>query len=196
MVTEAQNRYAEMVAEAREAAAVLSEEDRDLRPIAFRSVLDHLLGNGNGVASSEATKPKREEEPIDSSLATEELRVASAARYFHIEPAQVREIFDLRGEEPELVVHSSKLASKKAEAVREIALLIGGIRTATALETGTSHIRDAAKAYNKFDGNFMKILGEMDRIAVLGKPQSPNRLVRMRVIGAEAARPLAQRLVA
>lgn len=203
MTTDAGSRLGELVAQAREAASVLGdgEEDRELRRIAFERVLDHLLGNGNGngvapqtPAAEAASEP--DDDPIDGVLATEQQRVDAAARYFDIAPAEVRELFDLSNGEPRLVLHSNKLPRGKAEAVREIALLVCGVRTAVGLDTGSQHIRRASDDFNKLDRNFMTVLGEMDMIAVLGKPGSKNRLVRMRVIGAEAARPLAQRLVA
>lgn len=200
MTTDAGNRLGELVAQARDAVSVLGEEDSALRPIAFERVLDHLLGNGggNGVApqapaAEAATKPA--DDPIDGVLATEQQRVDAASRYFDIAPAEVRELFDLSNGEPRLVLHSNKLPRGKAEAVREIALLVCGVRTAVGLDTGSQHIRRASDDFNKLDKNFMTVLGEMDTVAVLGKPGSKNRLVRMRVIGAEAARPLAQRLV-
>ena len=201
MTTDAGSRLGELVAQARDAASVLGEEDRELRSIAFERVLDHLLGNGGGNGSAPpapvaeaASEP--DDEPIDGVLATEQQRVDAAARYFDIAPAEVRELFDLSNGEPRLVLHSNKLHKSRAEAVREIALLVCGVRTAVGLDTGSQHIRRASDDFNKLDKNFMTVLGEMDMIAVLGKPGSKNRLVRMRVIGAEAARPLAQRLVA
>lgn len=202
MTTDAGSRLGELVAQARDAVSVLGEEDRELRRIAFERVLDHLLGNGNG-GNGVAPQPgpteaasEPDDDPIDGVLATEQQRVDAAARYFDIAPAEVRELFDLSNGEPRLVLHSNKLPRGKAEAVREIALLIGGVRTAVGLATGTSHIRQAVSDYQKLDDDFMTTLGAMDKVAVLGKPDSRNRLVRMRAIGAEAARPLAQRLVA
>lgn len=202
MTTDAGSRLGELVAQARDAASVLGEEDKELRRIAFERVLDHLLGNGAGNGSTpqapavEAT-PKPAREPIDGALATEQQRIDAVARYFDIDPEQVRELFNLRGEEPELVMNSAKLPKGKSEAVREIALLVGGVRTAVGLETGSQAIREVVENYGKLNSHhFMETLSGMEEIAVLGKPGSKNRLVRMRVIGAEAARPLAQRLVA
>lgn len=197
MTTDAGRRLGELVAQARDAASVLGDEDKELRRIAFERVLDHLLGNGGGNGSApQAPARKLVDEPIDAVLGTEQQRVDATARYFDIDPEGVRQLFDLSGDEPLLVLPAGKLPGGKAAAVREIALLIGGVRTAVGLATGTSHIRQAASDYKKIDDNFMTTLGEMDKIAVLGKPGSRNRLVRMRAIGAEAARPLAQRLVA
>ena len=197
MTTDAGRRLGELVAQARDAASVLgAEEDKELRRIAFERVLDHLLGNGAGNGSAPpALARKLVDEPIDAVLGTEQQRVDATARYFDIDPEGVRQLFDLSGDEPLLVLPAGKLPGGKAEAVREIALLIGGVRTAVGLATGTSHIRQAASDYKKLDDNFMTTLGEMSKIAVLGKPGSRNRLIRMRAIGAEAARPLAQRLV-
>lgn len=194
MTTDAGSRLGELVAQARDAASVLGEEDKELRRIAFERVLDHLLGNGNGPTQAEPAR-KLVDEPIDAVLGTEQQRVDAAARYFDIDPERVRELFDLNGDEPLLVLPPDKLPREKAVAVCEIALLIGGVRTAVGLATGTSHIRQAASDYEKLDDNFMTTLDAMDKVAVLGKPGSRNRLVRMRAIGAEAARPLAQRLV-
>ena len=200
MTTDAGSRLSELVAQARDATSVLGDEDKELRRIAFARVLDHLLGNGSGNGNAPQTPaveaaPETDDDPIDGVLATEQQRVDAAARYFDIAPAEVRELFDLSNGEPRLVLHSNKLPKGKAEAVREIALLVCGVRTAVGLDTGSQHIRRASDDFNKLDRNFMTVLGEMDTIAVLGKPGSKNRLVRMRVIGAEAARPLAQQLV-
>ena len=198
MTTEAGSRLGELVAQAREAASVLSDDDKDLRPIAFELVLDHLLGNGGAQAegaprATPSAGPTAE--PVDSSLATEQQRTDAVARYFQIEPEQVPELFDMSGEEPLFVLHSSKLPKQTASAVRDLALLIAGARTAVGLETSTGDLRQTADAYGTLDSNFMTTLSNLNNIAVLGKPSSPNRLVRMKVTGAEAARPLAQRLV-
>ena len=202
MTTDAGRRLGELVAQARDAASVLgAEEDKELRRIAFERVLDHLLGNGgNGSAprapAVEAT-PKPAREPIDGALATEQQRIDAVARYFDIDPEQVRELFNLRGDEPALVMSSMSLPKEKAEAVRAIALLVCGVHTAVGLDTSSQTIREAVENYGKLNSrHFMETLSRMKEIAVLGKPGSKNRLVRMRVIGAEAARPLAQRLVA
>ena len=198
MTTEAGNRYRDLVTQALEAAGAV--DDQELKRIAFEHVLDHLLGNGQGqTGGDEEVTPTPSGSPTsaraDSSLATEQQRIDAAARYFDIGPDQVQDLFDLRSDEPQLALHSTKLAKRKTEAVREIALLVGGVRTAVALETSTNDIQAVAKTYDKFDSNFMATLSKMPEIAVLGKRGSQNRAVRMKVIGIEAARPLAQRLV-
>ena len=201
MTTDAGNQYRDLVEQALEAAGAV--DDQELKRIAFEHVLDHLLGNGQAnkegpVQGSPPTVPAPPApEPVDSSLATEQQRIDAVARYFDIQPEQVLEIFDLSSEEPVLSLNSKKLPTQRSRATQDIALLIGGVRTAVGLETSTSHIREATETYDKYDSpNFMTTLGKMNEIALLGKPRSSNRLVRMRVIGAEAVRPLAQKLVA
>ncbi|WP_419926580.1 hypothetical protein [Candidatus Poriferisocius sp.] len=192
-----------IVATAKRATEELS--DADLRRVAFERVLDHLLKNGESSPAGESAKtvavqaatPVNAATPsADGVFAKEQQRVDAIARYFKIEPEEVRHIFETSGEEPVLQVHSGGLADSRAEAAREIALLVGGARTALGQETSTSDIRSAADGYGKLDtGNFMKTLGAMSEISVLGRHGSPNRVVRMKVHGAEKARTLAQRLI-
>ena len=179
--------------------------DADLRRAAFERVLDHLLKNGDSshmgkpatATSIQPPTPVPTTTPTaDGVFADEQQRVDAIARYFKIEPEEVGHIFETSGEEPVLQVHSGGLADSRADAAREIALLVGGARTALGQETSTSDIRSAADGYGKLDaGNFMKTLGAMSEISVLGRHESPNRVVRMKVHGAEKARTLAQRLI-
>lgn len=177
----------------------------DLRRVAFERVLDHLLKNGDSSPPGEnATAiPVQAPPPAQSTtssadgvFADEQQRVDAIARYFNIQPEEVGHIFETSSEEPVLQVHTGALASSRAVATREIALLIGGARTSLGLDTSTSHIRSAVDEYRKLDSrNFMATLGAMSEISVLGRRGSPNRLVRMKVHGAEKARTLAQRLI-
>ena len=188
---------AEIVATAKRATEELS--DADLRRVAFERVLDHLLKNGDSIATGEHATARPVQAPVpgaDGVFADEQQRVDAIARYFEVKPEEVAHIFNTKTEEPVLQVHSGGLADSRAEAAREIALLVGGARTALGLETSTFHIRSAADNYGRLDtGNFMKTLGAMSEISVLGRHGSPNRVVRMKVHGAERARTLAQRLI-
>lgn len=188
---------AEIVERVRTATESLDGDDLRLREIAFEKLLDHELAltpssNGTNVekGASEAAN-----DPLDTSYASPEMRADAIARYFGISSDEANDLFDLHDQVPTLQVQSTKLDSSIAGAVREIALLVCGSRTALGIETGSKDIRVVANEYKRFDGNFNKHLNEFDLIAVRGKPRSPNRLVRMRVVGAEAARTLAQRLV-
>ncbi len=177
----------------------------DLRKVAFERVLDHLLKNGDPSPTGEHVTATPVQVPTtdqtmtssaDGVFADEQQRVDAIARYFNIEPEEVGHIFETSSEEPVLQVHSGGLADSRAEAAREIALLIGGARTSLGLDTATTHIRLAVDEYGKLDSrNFMATLGGMSEISVLGRRGSPNRLVRMKVHGAEKARIIAQRLI-
>lgn len=192
---------AEIVSTAKQATEELV--DTDLYQAAFERVLDHLLNNGTSsqpsaaVIADHASPVTAQATPsADGVFADEQQRIDAMARYFKIEPEEVGYIFKTSDEEPVLQVHAGGLAGSRAEATREIALLIGGARTALGQDTATSHIRTAVDEYGKLDSrNFMAILGAMPEISVLGKRGSQNRLVRMKVHGAEKARTLAQRLI-
>ena len=192
---------AEIVATAKRATESLN--DSDLQRVAFERVLDHLLRNGESGTSAQPVTPRPAPAATaasipsaDGVLAEEQQRVDAIARYFKIEPQDVGHIFDASGEEPVLSVHTSRLEGPRALATRQIALLVAGARTALGQETTTSHLRSAADDRNKLDSsNFMKTLGDMQEISVLGKHGSPNRVVRMKVSGAEKAQQLAQQLI-
>lgn len=190
-----------IVATARKATEDL--KDTDLHRVAFESVLEHLLKNGDAqapgssVATPQATPAVSPSVPrADSVFADEQQRADAIARYFKIDSEDVEHVFDVSGEEPVLDVHTNRLDNSRAVATRQVALLVSGARTALGQETTTSHLRAAADARNKLDsGNFMKTLGDMQEISVLGKHGSPNRVVRMKVTGIEKAQELVQRLV-
>lgn len=135
-------------------------------------------------------------EIADGVLAGEQQRIDALARYFKVSSDEVELLFDVSEEEPGLVLESKHLANPKAHATQEITLLVTGARTALGQQTTTSEIRSVADDYDRLDGpNFMAALGKMPGISVLGRPGSPNRTVRMKVTGAEAAQALAQRIV-
>ena len=191
-----------IVAAAKDAVGDL--DDEQLRRVAFERVLQHLLTDGHQesiVTETERSVPvpvpvAAAADVADGAFAGEQQRVDAVARYFKIEPEEVPHLFDLSENEPSLVVHTSQLARPKSEATKEIVLLIAGVRTALGQDTTTAHIRSVADQFGKFDSaNFMKTLGRLQHVSVLGKPGSTNRLVRMKVPGAENAQELAQRLV-
>lgn len=181
------------------ADAISDIKDEEMKRIAFERVLDHLLKTddsgsaaGNGARDSLPT----DEATVDSSLASEQQRIDEVASYFGIGSEQVSDLFDLSEENPRLLLSSGELSESKAQGTREIALLITGVRTALGRDTHTDHIRGVADYYGKLDSkNFMKILNSMPHLALLGKPRSPNRAVRMKVRGAEESANLVQSLV-
>ena len=188
------------VGTAQTAVAALLAEDRALGEIAFRHVLEHLLGELHAEARSGSPSAPSGPEPaepavIDDLFATERQRAAAMARYFGLGLQEADDLFDVTQSDPVLIVKRHRLASAKSVGTRQIAVLVVGARTAMALDTGTQHIREAAERYERLDPpNFMKTLEAMDQIALRGAPKSQNRLVRMKAIGAEEARKLAAKL--
>ena len=190
-----------LVDTAKEATSGL--EGTDLHRVAFERVLDHLLRNGAGespaasrgkITSAEATEAT--DQKSDSVFGSQQQRTDAIAGYFDVTPEEVIHLFDTSGETPSLVIHASSLDKANAVATWEIALLVTGGRTALGQKTTTNDIRDVVGSYGRLDrSNFMSTLAKTTDLAVLGKPKSPNRVVRMKVIGAEKARELVQRLI-
>ena len=185
-----------LVAEAEQATRNL---DDDLRLAAFERILDHLLAirvQPNSVRNGPSVDGEPTEGQPDGVLADSQQRIDAVARYFKISPEDVQHIFEVGEEAPELVIGTGNLPTPKAQATREIALLVAGARTALGFQTTTSDIRTVVDDYGKYDSaNFMATLTDMDEISVLGKPRSPNRVLRMRVTGAEHAQRIAQRII-
>ncbi len=185
---------ADLVHQAQEATEGLDDE---LRTVAFERVLDHLLGAagnhrtaGTGSQGQKAGKAKRAE-AADGILASEQQRIDALARYFKIEPEDVSHVFDAAEDEPKLAIPVSRLAKAKSHATREIVLLVTGAFTALGLDTTTKGIRRVADDYGKLDRpSFMTTLTNLDEVSVLGRPRSPNRIIRMKAVGAEAVRSL------
>lgn len=187
------------------ATETLSMCDAGVRQAAFERLLSHLLANdtSGGVNGDEIARSatathvpaNAPPEPIDDTYATQEQRAEAVGRFFDITPEEASDLFDLTQPDPKLQLPSKKLPEARADAVRKIALLVCGARTALGIETGSKDIRQAAEDYKRYDRNFMPVLTEMPELAVRGKSRSKNRLVRMRVIGTEEARTLAASLV-
>lgn len=178
-------------------------ENAELRRVAFERVLEHLLRNG--AAGTPVTSrpdgasgkaPKANAEKADGVFAEEQQRIDAIATYFRITPDEVLHLFDTSEETPSLVLHSSSLDNTNTVATRQIALIVTGGRTALGQKTTTADIRSVVDNYGRLDSsNFMGTLANMPELAVLGKPRSPNRVVRMKATGAEQARELAQRMI-
>ena len=187
----------EIVERVREATKSLSGDEFRLREIAFEKLLEHELATSTNGNSGAVRDPSSDpvEAAVDSSYSTPQMRADAVARYFDIDPEAVGGLFDLSAQAPALVLPANKIEHTKAASVRQIALLICGVRTALGIENGSAKIRDAAEQYDKIDQSFMATLTEFDKIAVRGKPSSQNRLIRMRVIGVEEAQAVARKLV-
>lgn len=193
----------EIVSDAEQIVSAI--EDEEMRRIAFGPVLERLLAGqganrggaataGNGTSNGPGATGAMDA-PTDDSYADAGQRADSISHFLNIDPAKALDLFNLDGEEPELQVHSARIPTAKAEGTRRIALLVCSGRTALGLETTTWHVKEAADRYGRYDAaNFMQTLTAMTELAVRGQPQSSNRLIRLRVIGQEAARLLAASL--
>lgn len=177
-------------------AGISSEHDSELRRIAFERVLDALLGDAASNGESGATAPTGPAPAIDDGFATEDQRTQAIAAYLRITPQEASDLFDVGEVEPRLQVNSQRLAVGKSPATKQITLLVAAARDALGLRTGTADIRAAADDLRKYDkNNFTRTMQEIEEVALRGKPGSRNREIRLRLVGTEAARQLAQELV-
>ena len=186
------------------ATETLADAEGSLRADAFRLLLERELMSGRateeGASSQQANRgvpgSPTKSLPLDQSYATPEQRAEAIAQYFRIDQEAATELFTLTERDPALRIPRNRLSNSTLEAAREVALLICGARTALGRVTGTRDIEVSAEQYGEYDRlNFVSLLTDMEELSVRGKQASPNRLVRMRVTGARAARALAQRLV-
>ena len=180
--------------------AVQGIEDTDRQRIAFDRVLVHLLNQDHEVSMAGSPVSARRDPAgsadADAAFADPQQRIDAVAEYFKIDPEQVPDLFDVSDEDPSLSIRSGQLPDSKAPATRDLALLLTGARTALGLETDTRHIRAVVDDYGKLDSpSFMRTLTTMPDLSVLGKRGSSNRVVRMKVRGAEKAEDLVKRLV-
>ena len=175
--------------------------DEDLRRVAFERVLEHLLGSCGSPGTVTGTRQDTAQdgggvaEAADDVFAGEQQRIDALAHYFKISPEEVQQIFDVSGENPRLALPSSKLPKPKSAATHQITLLIAGALTALGQEATSNYIRGIADEHDKLDSpNFMGTLGKVPGISLLGRHGSSNRVVRMKVTGAEAAQDLAKQI--
>lgn len=183
------------------ATANLGECEPAVRLTAFEQLLHFLLAdsasqprNGQSDAAAPASTSDQAE-PLDSSYATEQQRAEAVGRFLHLEPEDALDLFNLTEPTPRLTLPAEKLPNSSVEAIRVIALLVCAARTALGTETGSADIRQVAEDYNRCDPDFADALTNMQELSVRGKSSSRNRLVRLRVIGIEAAQALAASLI-
>lgn len=188
-----------LVAEAWAATDVVADQvDPSTREAAFKMLLEAMLRNGAPIPA-----PGGESEPESQPQnGVGEQRVAadlgySLADMFGISPEDVPYLFDVTDGEPKLVLDHRKLSRESAAATRELTLLVCASRDALRLSTSTTLIRSVADEYDRLDSaNFMSTLHSMDEVAVRGFSSSRDSTLRLRAVGVDAARELAQRLVA
>ena len=191
---------ANLVRDAWLATAQLGESaTAETREAAFTLVLESLLKANDVAYSVKADTGVAQAEPPDDSnpYATPELRMDAISQYLEIEGDDVEVLFSFAETEPTLQVQPQRLSSQKQTATREIAQLVVAGRTALGLQSTTDHIRERVEFYRRYDAaNFMSALQDAKELVVLGKPRSKSRVVRLRGVGVEAVKELAQKLVA
>ena len=197
-----------LISEAWAATDVVADQVQPAtREAAFTLVLEAMLRNGSAPPAeseielnlNDADEQDSEPEPdsIDISLATPEQRAWAIADYLRISVDQALCLYSVDEPDPLLRLPVASLPDDCQSAVRELALLVAAGRSAVGLQTGTEHIRAAVDALDPPAAcGFLSVLESMDELVVRGDPQSPNRLVRLRGIGVEAARALAARIAA
>ena len=170
----------------------------DTRDNAFLRLLDARLAlpadaepapRGNGRSAAALANGNADD------LTNRAQRVCAISKHLDIEEERVPDLFDVEGPIPILGVRPSSLAQNRTDAVRQIAVVLTAARTALDMATSTADLRDAARHYGKFDGNFSAILDSTPGIALRGKPRSPNRRVQLLAPGTEQAKRIAQELL-
>lgn len=188
-----------LVAEAWAVTEVVADQvDPLTREAAFKLVLEAMLRDG---ASSPAPggDSELESQPqngVGAVRAAADLGY-SLADMFGISPEDVPNLFELTDGEPKLILDHRKLSRESATATRELTLLVCAARDALRLSTSTTLIRSVVEEYGRLDSsNFMSTLRSMDEVVVRSRPRSRDSTLRLRKVGVDAARELAQRLVA
>ena len=188
-----------LVAEAWAATDVVADQvDPSTREAAFKMLLEAMLRNGAPIPTpdGESEPESQPQNGVGDQRNAADLGY-SLADMFGISPEDVPNLFDVTDGEPKLILDHRKLSRKSAAATRELTLLVCAARDALRLSTPTTLIRSVAEAYDRLDSaNFMSTLRSMDEVAVRGRPSSRESTLRLRKIGVDAARELAQRLVA
>lgn len=188
-----------LVAEAWAATDVVADQvDPSTREAAFKMLLEAMLRDGAPISTADG-EPASESQPQNGVGEQRDAadRGYSLADMFGISPEDVLNLFEVADGEPKLVLDHRKLSRERAAATRELTLLVCAARDALRLSTPTTLIRSVAEEYDRLDSaNFMSTLRSMDEVAVRDYSSSRDSTLRLRKVGVDAARELAQRLVA
>lgn len=176
-----------------EALKALDDADvpEDLRPVAFECAFGHLAGG-----SSAAVRVTGEPIAAARGFAADGDEIQQIASRLGLSPELIADVFDFSGDDPEIVIATSKLDREKAAASKQLALLVTAARQAIGKEDWTSAgvIRDVCRDYGKLDSaNFATTLLSMGSIFNFrGKGQQ--REVKLTRHGYERAATLVQEL--
>ena len=192
-----------VVREAWLATAELDEVvDSDVRQSAFVLVLEAMLRDGEVETPAEAVDLPDEFDASydlveqDDLYPTPELRTDAISSYLGIKAEQVPLLCAVEQADPTLRANVKRLLTEKHVSIREIALLLLGVRTAVALDTDLDEVRRAGEKYCSLDeSTSAEVIQSSPEWVVMGVRGSERKIVRLRSAGVDAARELVQQLV-
>ena len=192
-----------VVREAWLATAELDEVvDSDVRQSAFVLVLEAMLRDGEVETPAEAVDLPDEFDASydlveqDDLYPTPELRTDAISSYLGIKAEQVPLLCAVEQADPTLRANVKRLLTEKHVSIREIALLLLGVRTAVALDTDLDEVRRAGEKYCSLDeSTSAEIMQSSPEWVVMGVRGSERKIIRLRSAGVDAARELVQQLV-
>ena len=192
-----------VVREAWLATAELDEVvDSDVRQSAFVLVLEAMLRDGEVETPAEAVDLPDEFDASydlveqDDLYPTPALRTDAISSYLGIKAEQVPLLCAVEQVDPILRGNLERLLTEKHVAIRDIALLLLGVRTAIALDTDLDEIRRAGEQYCSLDeSTSAEIMQSSPEWVVMGVRGSERKIVRLRAAGVDAVRELVQQLV-
>ena len=192
-----------VVREAWLATAELDEVvDSDVRQSAFVLVLEAMLRDGEVETPAEAVDLPDEFDASydlveqDDLYPTPELRTDAISSYLGIKAEQVPLLCAVEQADLTLRANVKRLLTEKHVSIREIALLLLGVRTAVALDTDLDEVRRAGEKYCSLDeSTSAEVIQSSPEWVVMGVRGSERKIVRLRSAGVDAARELVQQLV-
>jgi hypothetical protein len=138
--------------------------EADLPPsfqgVAFAQVLRHLLTESLHPSSSQASQPA-------PSATADMVGLGRLAERMNVSTSVLADLFEVAGDSISLHVASSRIATRKSRATREIALLIAAARQGSGVDeswSAVSHVREALQNYKRYDPNnfsaYLKAIGD------------------------------------
>jgi hypothetical protein len=180
------------------AAVEAAKVPKELQPLAFEKAID-LLAGSVAPASPAAASAKAKDDGSDGKTrdgVSGDERLAKIAHRTGVDTSQLPYIYDLDDDDVTLVIQRSKLATSKAVATREVALLYCAARQAGGYDdthTSVSLIRQRVDDMGVLNvGNFATYVREVD--GMTGKGARQNREFKVTQHGYEEAGKLITRL--
>lgn len=201
--TETGTTMAGVVREAWLATAELDEVvDSDTRQSAFVLVLEAMLRDGElgtpvaSVVEADTSDDSYEIVEQDDLYPTPDLRTDAISFYLGIRAEQVPLLCTVEQAEPIIQVNPDRLLTDRPTPIRDIAVLLLGVRTAVALDTEIDDVRRAVEQHCLLDETrFSETMQSSPEWVVMGVRGSDRKIVRLRAAGVDAVRELVQQLV-